>query len=199
MKKDYFIQMLPSEIVLFTNEIKWYLARLKGDEIMYSKGDYVIKLPEGVCRIESVGHLHMSGVNSDKEYYMLVPITDETSKVYIPVDSAKNRMRSVISKEDALQLIKSMPDINQKDIFNERMRELEYKEAILSGDNEKIVSIIKLIYNRKQKRMKQGKKVTATDDRYFKQAEDILFSELSFVLNIPKEDMGQFILETIGE
>ena len=43
----------------------------------------------------------------------------------------------------------------------------------------------------------QGKKVTATDDRYFKQAEDVLFSELSFVLNIPKENMQQFIADTI--
>lgn len=166
---------------------------------MYSQGDYVIKLPEGVCRIENIGCLHISGMNNDKEYYMLVPVKEESSKVYIPVDSAEGRMRSVISKEVALQLIKSMPDIKQKNILNERMREQEYKEALLSGDNEKIISMIKLIYDRKQKRMKQGKKVTATDDRYFKQAEDILFSELSFVLHVPKEDMRQFISETIGE
>lgn len=39
------------------------------------------------------------------------------------------------------------------DISNEKMREQEYKTAILSGDNEKIVSIIKLIYARKQERI----------------------------------------------
>ena len=77
------------------------------------------------------------------------------------------------------------------------MREQEYKAAILSGDNKKIVSIIKLIYTRKQERIKQGKKSTVTDDKYFKQAEDVLFSELSFVLDVPKENMMQFIEDMI--
>ena len=36
---------------------------------MYKKGDYVIKIPEGICEIEDVGCLDMSGVNKDKEYY----------------------------------------------------------------------------------------------------------------------------------
>ena len=42
-----------------------------------------------------------------------------------------------------------MPDIDEKDIQNEKMREQEYKAVILSGDNEKIASILKLIYSRK--------------------------------------------------
>ncbi len=60
-----------------------------------------------------------------------------------------------------------------------------------------IKSIIKSIYARKQERMEQGKKITTTDDKYFKRAEDVLFSELSFVLNIPKDKMEQFISDTI--
>lgn len=103
----------------------------------------------------------------------------------------------MISKEDAMKFIKSIPDIHEMDITNEKMREQEYRTAILSGNHEKIVSIIKLLYARRQKRMEQGKKITATDDRYFKQAEEVLFSELSFVLQVPKEKMEQFIADTI--
>ena len=35
------------------------------------------------------------------------------------------------------------------------------------------------MYARKQERIKQGKKITATDDRYFKQAEEVLYSVLT--------------------
>lgn len=112
--------------------------------------------------------------------------------------SADGRIRNVVSKEDAIKFIKSIPDINQMDIPNERMREQEYKAAILSGDNKKIVSIIKLLYARKQERIDEGKKVTTADDRYFKQAEEMFFSELSFVLDIPKKNMEQFIADTIS-
>jgi len=90
-----------------------------------------------------------------------------------------------------------MPDINEKDIQNEKMREQEYKEAILSGSNKKIAAILKLIYIRKQEHAEQGKKLSSTDERYFKLAEYMLFSELSFVLNVPREHMEQYIADMI--
>lgn len=166
---------------------------------MYRSGDYVVKIPEGVCKIEAVGTIDMSGIDKRKQFYSLVPVVENTSKIYIPVDKADGRIRSVISREDAMSFIKSIPGIEVKEISDERMREREYKDAILSGDYEKLVSVIKLIYMRIQKRSKQGRKATATDDRYFRQAENILFSELSFVLDIPKDRMEQFIADTIGE
>lgn len=162
---------------------------------MYQKGDYVVKIPEGICRIEDVMQLDI--YDTDKEYYMLVPISEKSSKIYISTDNAEGRIRKVISKEETLKFIKSIPEIDAKDIPNEKMREQEYKTSILSCNNEKIVSIIKSIYARKQERMEQGKKITTTDDKYFKRAEDVLFSELSFVLNIPKDKMEQFISDTI--
>ena len=81
---------------------------------MYKKGDYVIKIPEGICEIEDVGCLDMSGVNKDKEYYALAPINQKGSKIYIPVDNVHGRIRNIISKEDAIAFIKSMPDIDEK-------------------------------------------------------------------------------------
>ena len=165
---------------------------------MFQKGAYVVKIPEGICKIEDVVTLDITGTSKDKEYYMLVPRNENSARIYVPVDHAKDRIRNVISKEDAMKFIRSIPDISEKDIENEKTREQEYKTAILSCNNEKIVSIIKSIYTRKQERIEQGKTVTATDDRYFKQAENILFSELSFVLNIPKENMEQFIADTIS-
>ena len=162
---------------------------------MYQKGDYVVKIPEGICKIEDVMQLDI--YDTDKEYSMLVPISEKSSKIYIPTDNAEGRIRKVISKEEALKFIKSIPEVDAKDIPNEKMREQEYKTSILSCNNEKIVSIIKSIYARRQERMEQGKKITTTDDKYFKRAEDVLFSELSFVLNIPKDKMEQFISDTI--
>lgn len=125
---------------------------------MYKKGDYVVKMPEDICKIENVGHPDTTGMNKTKEYYILVPINEKTSKIYLPVDYVDGRIRNMISKEEAIQLIKSIHNITETEIHNEKMREQEYKAAILSGDNKKIVSIIKLIYTRKQERIKQGKK-----------------------------------------
>ena len=37
---------------------------------MYKKGDYVVKMPEGICKIENVGHPDTTGMNKTKEYYI---------------------------------------------------------------------------------------------------------------------------------
>ena len=59
--------------------------------------------------------------------------------------------------------------------------------------------LIKTIYLRKEKRILKGCKVTAVDSRYFKQAEDFLYSELSVALDLPRGEVKDFICETIGK
>ena len=71
------------------------------------------------------------------------------------------------------------------------------KELAKACDCRSWVTIIKTIYIRRQERMAQGKKVTSTDERYFKLAEDSLYSELGFAMNMDKEDVSDFIKERI--
>ena len=47
-------------------------------------------------------------------------------------------------------------------------------------------------------RIKDGKKVTVVDDRYFKQAEEQLYGELAFVLAKDKKEMSGYIASSIG-
>jgi CarD family transcriptional regulator len=46
-----------------------------------------------------------------------------------------------------------------------------------------------------QSRLEDGKKVAAVDERYFRQAEDLLYGELAYVLDMKKEEMSKFIGE----
>ena len=61
------------------------------------------------------------------------------------------------------------------------------------------VKIIKTLYKRTRDRISQGKKITATDERYLKLAEDSLYSELGFALGRDKEEMPDYIKRRIGE
>ena len=75
---------------------------------MYKKGDYVVKMPEGICKIENIGHPDTTGMNKTKEYYILVPINEKTSKIYLPVDYVDWRIRNMISKEETGQANKGV-------------------------------------------------------------------------------------------
>lgn len=123
---------------------------------------------------------------------------DEKDKIYVLVSNSDLRLRLCLTKE-AWNLIKRIPEISTAWINNEKMREQNYKAAIKANDPEALVAIIKMIYERKQKRLAQGKKCTATDARYFQMAENLLYMELGVALGKPKEEICKTIIDYINQ
>ena len=56
---------------------------------------------------------------------------------------------------------------------------------------------MKTLYIRRQKRLEEGKKTTAVDDRYFKLAENQLYGELAFALKVKKSELNGIIEQNI--
>ena len=73
-----------------------------------------------------------------------------------------------------------------------------YKEAILTYDCQSLVQIIKTLYLRKMDEY-HGKKVLSSDEFYLKKAEELLYSEMSIALSIPKENVEEYITEEIDK
>lgn len=165
---------------------------------MFGIGDYVICSNKGVCVVENITTLNISGVDKEREYYILKPLYMAGSTVYVPVDSPKESMRKVLEREEAEKLIKAIPEIPLLVIANDKLSEQAYKDCIKTNDCEDLVRIIKTIYTRKQKRLKAGRKVTAVDAKYFHMAEDNLYGELAVALNISRQDVEGYIVDAIG-
>ena len=166
---------------------------------MYEIGDYVIKANNGVCRVEDTLHPDLPNVDKNRLYYLLVPLDNKNSRLYVPIDTAENSLRRALSEEEAWEVIEKIPEVEAALIANDKLREQTYKEAIHSCNPTALVSIIKNLYIRKKQRSEQGKKSTATDERYFKLAEDNLYAELAFALGKEKNQMRQIIAETIEQ
>lgn len=60
------------------------------------------------------------------------------------------------------------------------------------------MGIIKLICDRKEERVRQGRKVTAVDGHYFKLAENLLYGELEVALDKDTEEIHRLIQEQCG-
>lgn len=162
---------------------------------MFKIGEYVVYGNTGVCKVEDITKMDMVG--TEKEYYVLVPVYNKNGRAFLPVDNTKVVIRPVLTKDEALKLIDTIPQIEEIPPVNDKGREERYKELAKACDCRSWVTIIKTIYIRRQERMAQGKKVTSTDERYFKLAEDSLYSELGFAMNMDKEDVSDFIKERI--
>ena len=165
---------------------------------MFKVGDYVVRANKGICEVKDITHMEMSGADPKKLYYVMVPVLDKAAKLFIPTDVGDQTYRYALSREEAEHIIEKIPEIKEPWITDHRHRENNYKEAIKSNQPEQLVSIIKNIYVRKQDRMDHGKKSLAVDDRYFKLAEDLLYSELAFAIGCEKDEIPQLIEEKIA-
>jgi CarD family transcriptional regulator len=160
---------------------------------MLKIGEYVMKNSEGVCRVDEKVMMQSYDSTGEVPYFLLVPIRDGRCRVYVPQADSYRDIRPVMSKGEAEKLIGKIPKIDPASIENDRAREQIYKDAIRSLDPVRIVSVIKNMYERSEERLRQGKKRTSVDDRYFKLAEETLFQELSFALKEEPETVRRMI------
>ena len=166
---------------------------------MFGKGEYVVSGNKGVCLVDDITTLDISGVDKKREYYILKPVYMAGSTVYVPVDTAKESMRKVLSKDEAEKLIQEIPNISLIVTTNDKLLEQEYRECMKTNCCAEWIKIIKTIYLRKQKRLEAGRKVTAVDAKYFRIAEDNLYGELAVSLDMARNDVEAYITEALDK
>lgn len=164
---------------------------------MYEIGEYIVYGSTGVCQVEKIGTIDIPGMSPDREYYTLRPCYEQKSTIFTPVDNHKVIMRPVISQEEALAIIDNIRQLGMLVITNEKQREAEYRDCFLKCDCRELAKMMNTIYDRKQKRLAQGKKITAKDDRYYHMAEDNLYGEFAIALGIQKNQVKEFIRKRV--
>lgn len=165
---------------------------------MFQINDYVVDSTNGICKIEDVVTLDYAE-DKNKKYFLLLPIKESKSKVFVPVATAETRFRKTLTQEEIADLLNVINDIDSVWVANDKEREKVYKDAVRSCEPKMLIGIIKTLYFRREQRNLEGKKNTAVDDRYFKMAEDILYSEIGFVLKISNDDVKKLIKEKVNE
>ncbi|WP_040197362.1 CarD family transcriptional regulator [Candidatus Soleaferrea massiliensis] len=164
---------------------------------MYEINDTVLYGGHGVCRIVEIEERDLCG--NRMEYYILKPVYDEKSTVFVPVhnEALTTKMRRILSVDEIYALIASMPNEDSKWIENENERKEKYREIISCGDRIQLIRAIKALYQHQQEQQARGRKLHLADERFFKEAEKMLYDEFALVLHIKPEQVFPFIQEQI--
>lgn len=160
---------------------------------MFEIGDYIVCGNNGICKVENIGTIDIPDVDPDRLYYILQPVMTKASVVYIPTDNEKIVMRKMITAKEAEALMEAIPEVELIDAVNDKQREECFKECLRQHDCGEWIRMIKTLYVRRKERLERGQKVTATDARYLKLAEDNLYGELSLALGKEKEEVEDFL------
>ena len=166
---------------------------------MFQVGDLIIYGNEGVCRVESIGLPEIFENEQDRQYYTLDPLYKQ-GLVYAPVDTPVF-MRSIITREEAMELIARIPEIDDGIFENRNIRVLseQYQETLKSHDCAELVRIVKSVNHKRQIMTARGKKLGQVDEKFYKKAVDLLHGEFAVVLDIPKEEVCEFIEREVSK
>lgn len=160
---------------------------------MYNVNDAVVYGSNGVCVITAIEKRDFSGENV--EYYILRPVNNPKNTFYVPTANSalKNKIINIYSRKEIESLISTMNNECCIWIENASQRKEEYRKIIDNGDRRELVRMIKTIYEKNLELIQQHKKLNSSDEKFLRDAENILYDEFSYSLNIPREEVVDYI------
>lgn len=161
---------------------------------MFKINDFLV-YKKDVCKVINIKKNNLNNT----EYYILMPIDDDSLIIEVPVNNKLGNIRSVISKEEVEKIIKEIPNIEVINPENDKLIEQEYKKLLFNGSHKELITIIKTTYLRNKKRTDSNKKYSEKDKTYFDKAERLLYNEFSIVLNKTYEETKEYIKIKIEE
>lgn len=164
---------------------------------MFKINDVVVYGAQGVCKIVAFDEQRIDGIK--KKYFVLKPQDDRGATFYVPTwnEKALAKMRKVMTKNDVDDLIDSMPGKTPTWIANENERKETYKKILANGNHAAIISMIQAIYLHKKEWEAEGKRLHMSDEHFMKDAEQLLYNEWQYVLNVDKAGLMAYIFERL--
>lgn len=166
----------------------------------FAKGKYIVYGNAGVCYIEDIRMIQFDSEQIERMYYVLQPISRQSSTLYIPTDNERlnKKMRYVLTKEEIDEILQ---DVCQQELMweeDKKVRQERNKQVLQEKDQEKMLLLVSCIYLKKQELEENGKKMNTTDENVLRELEHYINEEFAFSLHLPVGQVGEYIREHLG-
>ena len=157
---------------------------------MFNINDVIVYGSNGVCKIEGIENKELMGTK--KQYFVLKPIKGNASTYFVPIENDKllAKMRKLLSVKEVNELIDSMVNKKANWITNENERREKYRAILCDGNPLELIKIIKAIFIEKKEREANGKRLHASDERFFRDAERLSERCSDFSMETVPTSMG---------
>lgn len=159
----------------------------------FQPGDQVVYGIHGVCRI---GEIEKKTVDRKTvEYYVLRPCNQTDAIYYVPVhnQAAVAKMRKMLTAEQLNALLDSDEIRDDCWISEENLRKDRYRKLIARADCAELIAMISSLHLHKQRQLEAGKKFHICDENFLKDAQRLIASEVSQILNIQPGEVEGYI------
>lgn len=132
-------------------------------------------------------------------YYVLLPISDNRSSVYVPCDNGVlvARMRPLLTRTEIDALLSDADTEQQAWIEDRTARAALYRSVVSNGDCRQLIRVICSLMRKKQERQELGKRLSTMDESALQECMRLIDEEFSMVLDIPPAEVVDYILERL--
>ena len=166
---------------------------------MLDIGSCVIYGNHGLCRVEEILVPSFLERGKEKDYYRMISAVDAGSTLYVPVDGAEDKIRDVISAEDAEELIDDIEFSPEIDLPEGKKAEPAIKDIIKRNLTDEMMGLVKTLRKIKAMREAEGKKFASLNEKYLTMAEKLLYTELAFSLKTEKDDIKNRVVDKLSQ
>ena len=165
---------------------------------MFPVGSLVVYGNAGVCRVRSVSHPDMDGIDENALYYELEPVY-HGGTIFTPVDQNRIVIREPITREEAQALLDGIGSLQLIDCKGADRHQLStaYADALDSHDCEQMLRLLLTISHRREAALAHKRKPGQMDERVLRQVEDLLYGELAVALEIDKSKVPALVASAI--
>lgn len=161
----------------------------------YSVGDTVVYGGSGVCEISEIKDVSF-GRERPQKYYILKPLfVNQAMVVYVPMknENLVAKMQPIISRDEAIDLIKDINNMNIDWIEDRNLRKDTYNDILSSGERKDIIAVIRVINSRRKILEEDGKTLNMQDEKILYEAQKRMDAEFAVALDIGIEDVYEYI------
>ncbi len=166
---------------------------------MFSVGEKIMYGGTGVCVVEDITDLKLSGMDKPRAYYVLRPLY-QSGTIHTPVENNKIPIRRVMTRREAEALVDGIPDIPASICYEKNLSALcnHYQKQLNTFDSRALIRMAKSIHAKKREVESRQKKIGMTDERFLRRAEDLLFGELAVALDISRDAVPGYISQRLS-
>ena len=153
---------------------------------MFKIGSRVVYRSEGVCVVSDIRSESFGMIGRAEDYYILTPISDNKSTVFVPVNNEKlvAYMRALMSAEEITEMISELREQRMDWIEESRARNAAFKEVLALGDRRQLIIMLNTLAEKKEEIKAAGKKIPTGDLNALRRAEKLLYDEFSATTDI---------------
>ncbi|MDO5702679.1 MAG: CarD family transcriptional regulator [Lachnospiraceae bacterium] len=157
----------------------------------WKQGDTVVHSRDGICAVIDIQEMSLAG--EPKNYYILEPVYEQGSKLYIPIEKEALFLRAPVTEEEIITYIRNLPDMDIAWISDEKKRQAMIADARKTASSETLLGLVSVFYKKRSERHREGRKFHSSDEQFLKDIETRINREFAYVLGIEPDEVQGFI------